>query len=456
MRRVLIVCSVVCILVAWLLVLAPAAGAAMPPEGQWAWTAPYQPTPSLAAFQLTAVGPNGSVYAAGDSYASNPGPLVVSRVGPDGTQVWMKSTMGPGGAGVAPWAVATDKDRNLYVAGGCNVNQGDVYIAKLRASDGTIAWSSHWNGAAAGDDIARSVAVDKNGNVYVAGYSETANGMNDAIVQKYDPTGHRKWTYTLTTSKFDFFFACGLDASGNVYVTGETNVTEDATGRCVTLKLDYSGHRLWQRTVSGLGVSYGGRFLRVRGTSVTAVGGLWINGWRPLILRYTLAGKRTWAAADADPVTEVTDMAVDAAGRVNLVGTTLATPGGTDLSVAFLRVYEPGQISGSTAKFWGDYAGTTPLPAAFNKVVVSSTGHIYCAGQVGPETDSHAVVVFYQPVTAPLWHALGMWRYELGPGLNAFYGLVRVSDQSIYAAGRRLGVSGGEAILHRIDTDSIF
>ncbi len=456
MRRVLVVCSVVCVLLTFLLVLTPAAGAAMPPEGAWSWASPYQPATALAAFQLTAVGPVGSVYVAGDSYASGPGPLVASRVGADGTQIWSKTTLGPGGGGVAPWAVTTDAKRNLFVAGGCGANQGDVYVAKLRASDGTFLWQRHWDGKAHGDDIARSVVVDKSGNVYVAGYSETANGMNDAIVQKYDAGGHRKWTYALSTSKFDFFFACGLDGSGNLYVTGESNVTGD-TGRFVTLKLSPSGGRVWQRTISGLGVSYGGRFLRVRGTSVTVVGGLWTNGWRPVILRYTLSGKRTWATVGSG-VNEVADVTVDAKGRVYVVGTMMAspTPEMTGL-VGFLRVWEPGASwPGTSTMFYSDFAGAVQKPAGFNKVAVDGSGRIYCAGMIELSAlsyESDAVVVLYPPVGAPSWTgATGMWRYSgPGSGLESFYGLVRASDDDIYAAGQRAGSSGAEAILHKID-----
>lgn len=458
MRRVLVVCSVACVLLAFLLVLAPAAGAAMPPQGGWAWPGPYQASPpsTVAAFQLTAVGPTGSVYVAGDEYPEDLAPMIVARVDAAGQELWSTSVPGPEALGVVPHALATDAKRNLIVAGACNAGQGDVYVVKLRAGDGTVLWQRRWNNpTVGGDDGVYSAAVDKYGSVYVVGHTETANGMTDAIVRKYDASGHFKWKYTLSTSRYDWFFSCGLDRYGYLYVTGEY-ASDPGSSKLVTLKLDPTGHKVWQRTVAGLGVSYGGRFLRVRGTSVTVAGALWVNGLTPVVLRYTLSGKQTWATAWGPAVEELRDMTVDPKGRVVLVGTASATPGSEPILVGFVQVYGSGQLfPGKSATFYGDWAGAAPTDAGFNAVTVDGAGRVHCAGwlDVGPASaDTDAVVVRYPSLDGPAWTgAEGMWRLDgPGTGLDVFWSVLRVSDDAVYAAGRQAGKLGGEAVLDRV------
>jgi hypothetical protein len=457
MRRALVVCPVALVLMTFLLVLAPAAGAAMPPQGAWAWPGPYQPATPLAAFQLTAVGPSGSVYVAGDEYPEDLAPMIVARVDAAGQELWSKSVPGPEALGVVPHALATDAKRNLIVAGACNAGQGDVYVVKFRAGDGAVLWQRRWNNpTVGGDDVAYSVAVDRYGNVYVVGHTETANGMTDAIVRTYDATGHLKWKYTLGTSRYDWFFACGLDRYGYLYVTGEY-ASDPGSSKLVTLKLGPDGHKVWQRTIAGLGVSYGGRYLRVRGTSVTVVGALWVNGLTPVILRYTLSGKQTWATAWGPAVDEIRDMTVEGKGRVVLVGTKTVSPGGqAEITAGFLQVYKPGELFPNTSTtFYGDWVGAMPAAAGFNSVAVDSTGRMYCggwldAGPVAAGTD--AIVVRYPSVDTLAWPgADAMWRLNgPGAGLDVFSSVLRVSDTAVYAAGKRAGTGGAEAILQKI------
>ena len=105
----------------------------------------------------------------------------------------------------------------------------------------------------------------------------------DALALKYDAAGHLKWKYVLATAGLDRFTACGVDGSGNLYVTGVRNDIE-YQWQLVTVKISPAGSRLWQRTVAGLGLGYDGRHLWVRGQSVTVVGCLVANGARPVIL----------------------------------------------------------------------------------------------------------------------------------------------------------------------------
>ncbi len=456
MRRSVLVCSSLALLAALMLALAPGAGAALPPAGSWQWAQPYRPTTMTGAFQFIAPGPSGSVYAAGDSYAWSGLDWVVSRVTPDGAEVWSVSTLGPAGAGAWPMAVATDARRNLIVAGRCGTRGGDVYVVKYRAADGAVLWQKRWNGAAGKDDTARAVAVDKAGNVLVAGASDSAGAWVDAVVLKYTAGGRLAWKHILSSKRDDTFVACGVDGTGNLYVAGDYDGTKE-TSKIVTLKLSPTGRKLWQRTVSGLGVNYGARFLRVRGTSVTVVGHLYTYWTMPVILRYTLAGKRTWATASGPGMDWIQGMAVDGKGRVVLVGSASASPSGsTEIPVASLLVYKPGSAwPVASTMFYADFGPGAYYGAEFTDVAVSSTGRMYCAGSMATTPSGSvrdAVVVTYPPIDQSPWTgADGIWRYS-GPatGYQVFYGLVRTSDTAVYAAGQRAVTGATEAVVHRL------
>jgi hypothetical protein len=88
-------------------------------------------------------------------------------------------------------SVMTDTVNNVYVAGyGTKLNSSeptstDWWIKKFdsNGNEDTNNWNLTYNGGFGdgdfGDDEAKSVAVDTNGNIYVAGYGENLNNTND-------------------------------------------------------------------------------------------------------------------------------------------------------------------------------------------------------------------------------------------------------------------------------------
>ena len=238
MRRATVLIVFSAVVLTALLAPAPAVGATLPPDGAWAWTAPYTlpatvppAAPTMAAFQFLAAGPSGSVYVAGDRRASEPGPFVVSRVDASGAPIWSISEPGPEDAGVAPHAIATDGAKNLVLVGGGNTRGGDVYVAKIKAADGSVLWERRWNNKAVnGDDVANAVAIDKAGNVYVVGSTETSSGNTDAIVIKYSPSGASAGSTSSPRRASTSSSPAALDGDGNLYATGEIDSAPDWSG----------------------------------------------------------------------------------------------------------------------------------------------------------------------------------------------------------------------------------
>ena len=137
-------------------------------------------------------------------------------------------------------AIAVDGSGNVYVAGqscatwGSPVNAYtggcDAFAAKLNSS-GVRQWHT-FMGSSSGDD-GKAIAVNANGNVYVAGesYATWGNPRNahtggcDAFAAKLHGNGARHWNTFMGSSSEDYGLAIAVDASGNVYVAGESEAT---------------------------------------------------------------------------------------------------------------------------------------------------------------------------------------------------------------------------------------
>ncbi|MCB0211521.1 MAG: SBBP repeat-containing protein [Anaerolineae bacterium] len=100
--------------------------------------------------------------------------------------------------------------------------------------DPTLGFSSYLGGNKV--DIAWDVTVDKNGNVYVVGETDSDNfvtknpfqsnfkGTKDAFVAKFNPNGTRLYTTYLGGNNLDVAYGIVVDNSGNAYVTGQASI----------------------------------------------------------------------------------------------------------------------------------------------------------------------------------------------------------------------------------------
>jgi hypothetical protein len=117
------------------------------------------------------------------------------------------------------------------------------------------AWVRRYDGPAHGDDWATRLAVDSAGNVYVTGASMSDTGSNtqylDFVTIKYQPNGDTAWVRRADFGGKDLPSGLGVDAQGNVYVTGTNR-----DSRMVTVKYSPTGNRLWYEFFGSQGGAY--------------------------------------------------------------------------------------------------------------------------------------------------------------------------------------------------------
>ena len=206
---------------------------------------------------------NGNVYLAGETFGAllgqiSAGPTddaFLRKYSPGGDEVWTRQFGTP--ESDSALGVAVDGEGNVYVAGGTgsflpgqvSAGRDDAFLRKY-APAGTELWTRQF-GYPDSSDEADSVAVDAEGNVYVVDSTDsTPEGKMDhaerkTFLRKYDSAGRELWS-RLFEEPFNFVTSVVTDGVGNVYVAGSTTGGK-VTGDAVIVKYDSNGEELWTR-----------------------------------------------------------------------------------------------------------------------------------------------------------------------------------------------------------------
>ncbi|MEO8211376.1 MAG: SBBP repeat-containing protein, partial [bacterium] len=208
-------------------------------------------------------------------------------------------------------------------------------------------WVSRYNGFD-GDDKAEAMAIDKEGNIYLAGYSEGKGTGKDFLTIKYSDKGEVIWSQRFAgigfaTESEDAAKAIVADDNGNVYVTGYSSLGRAGVDFC-TIKYNAKGHEEWVSYFSGLGniedsydeatsiATDGGGSIYVAGNST---GGA--NGSDICILKYDESGNQVWASifnGTANGNDYAVSVKADKQGFVYVAGTTEGITTGKDYFTA--------------------------------------------------------------------------------------------------------------------------
>ncbi len=125
-------------------------------------------------------------------------------------------------------SIETDGSGNIYLAGDSRIDQlYSTCLLKLSA-DGSTIWTRNWG--ATGTVTAKALAIDTQGNSYLAGYTNTLEDDSpDIILLKYSTDGTLVWQRRWGTVLSAYPFGICLDKDGMIYVVGKTKTTEPFT-----------------------------------------------------------------------------------------------------------------------------------------------------------------------------------------------------------------------------------
>src|ERR1051325_9910210 len=119
-----------------------------------------------------AVDSSGNVFVTGYSVGSTGNhDYVTIKYSGTGALKWTNVYNGPGNGADHANALAVDGSGNVFVTGDSFNGTNTDFATVAYSNDGTPLWTNFYNGPGNGGDVAVSVAVDTNGNVFVAGAS---------------------------------------------------------------------------------------------------------------------------------------------------------------------------------------------------------------------------------------------------------------------------------------------
>lgn len=326
-------------------------------------------------------------------------------------------------------SIATTGSHQITYGGGVN----NAYLAKFDGSGNRI-WATYYGGNVR--EIGTTCAVDPSGNVFMSGHSMTSaagviatpgahqtvhGGDWDAFLVKFNSAGVRQWGTYYGDPGVDFGYACAVDASGNSYLVGKTNV---ASGTIVAspgsyqttyggfedafiVKFNPTGQRVW-------GTYFGGESADVAfGCTTDASGNIYMSGhtgstlniatpgahqtsqgnagagWDAFLVKFNSSGFPIWSTYYGGSADDMGfGCAVDGLNNAYLCGKTnsgnnIATDG------AHQTVFGGGATDAYLVKFnsagvrnWGSYLGG-PGDDAANSCAASVVNYVYIVGFTG-------------------------------------------------------------------------
>ncbi|KAF0176670.1 MAG: repeat-containing protein [Limisphaerales bacterium] len=344
-----------------------------------------------------AVDASGNVIVAGDEYLGQDYNIVVAKYSPAGTLLWTNTFSGSPGGTDQVKGLALDSAGNVLITGASIASTYDYVTLKYSAA-GVAVWTNYFDNG--GDDTPEAITVDSAGNVLVTGHSK--NGLyGDYLTIKYMADGTPVWTNRTSYAGpgNDTAKSVAVDASGDVYVTGDGSNTDYTYA--FTLKFaGATGTPVWTNQFDINGENSYGVALAVDGSGDVLVAANYLEVVvKFAVVKYTAAGVPVWTnrydrASGQDQ--HLRAMAVDGSGSAIVTGETY---NGTDFDYTILKVLSSG-VAAWTNHYDGVGGGVADYPLA---ITVSSSADVFVTGHSTRTNGKDFLTVKYSAAGAGVW-----------------------------------------------------
>ena len=196
---------------------------------------------------------NNNVYVAGESTISGNLDYFIIKYASGGGQLWTESYDGNNSIDVAK-AIAVDDAGYVYVTGTSYIDiqvEEEIGTIKIDPAGNTM-WSNLYGGSALDFDSPNDISIDDLGNIYIAGKVKNIGNGEDFVVLRYRPNGDLHWdfTYQSSTNGYDEAIKVFTNEDFEVYASGYSNLSASSDDY-MTFRLDTLGNEVWQTRFDG-------------------------------------------------------------------------------------------------------------------------------------------------------------------------------------------------------------
>ncbi len=201
-----------------------------------------------------------NIYVVGQSYGSSRNDFLIIKYKPNGDSLFSRRYNEAVNNDDIPKAMILDDSANIYVTGFTDYvgNNNSDFLTVKYDSSGSFRWSKKYNNSFNNFDAGFSIARGMSGNIYVSGYSTRMGTNTDYALIKYSRGGLEKWVSFYNGppgNGQDRANAMAIDKNENIYLTGyswSTSIGNDLD--FATVKFDSSGTQKWVKRYDGPGV----------------------------------------------------------------------------------------------------------------------------------------------------------------------------------------------------------
>jgi len=345
--------------------------------------------------------------------------------------------------------MTVDSKGNVYVTGESFLPGSGNDVATVKYSKtGMPLWVSRYKGAGDASDYGIAIATDADGNVYVAAASGIGTAR-DILTIKYDSAGNELWVkqYDGSANSFDIPIGMKIDASGNIYVAGQTTGSSSMLDY-ILIKYLPDGTESWVKTYNGAGsvndLAYGmcidDSFIYLTGVSVEAG-----NLQNFTTIKYSPGGSEVWITHTDSVQGDAKDVAVDKSGNVYITGY-------STLDTVALFDYLTVKYSSSGIEQWVKrYDGMGKSHDHASSLAVNDSGDVYVTGKsTGINSKFDFTTIKYTTDGTFRWAK----RYDSKKRIDEANAIVLDSAGNIYITGNSFGTYTGAPDFVTIKYDS--
>jgi hypothetical protein len=374
-------------------------------------------------------GVDGDIYVVGRSIGSGTCEdfAVISLTEAGGTN-WVYRYNGPDSIFDEPNSIAMGFDGNVYVAGRSEgASTWDDFIVISIDTLGHEQWIYRHNGTGNYADIAYSVVVGTDSNVYAGGGCNGDTSYSDFTIISLNPLGRERWIYAYNgpVNLGDAAASIIFGTDGYIYGTGSSIGSGD-NADLVVVSITSAGAERWVYRYDCYCWEYGRSITQGLDSNIYVVGFVRISSYDDalVVISLTAEGSERWVYTyNINNWNDGFSIVYGSDGNVYIAGRSYGT------NSYFVVI----SLSASGSENWVYTHPTVGFEGAYS-IVYGSDGNIYVAG--GVEGDFSIICL------TPQGNERWIYKYN-GPGDDAdeAKSLIYGADGTIYAAGYSTGIN---------------